>query len=62
VVILRRVAYTLLTLFRSVTQRLEEKRSMPWKELLRWVMRTLTGANASTVKDLRRREAVTAAT
>jgi hypothetical protein len=31
VAILRRIAYTLLTLFRSVTQRSDERRSAPWK-------------------------------
>lgn len=34
VAILRRIAYTLLTLFRSVTQRSDERRAMPWKELM----------------------------
>ena len=40
VLILRRVAYTLLTLFRSVTLRGWESRLMPWKNLLRWVYQT----------------------
>jgi len=31
--ILRRIAYTLLTIFRSVTQRSDERRSEAWKEL-----------------------------
>jgi hypothetical protein len=34
VAILRRIAYTLLTLFRSVTQRSDERRSAPWKRLM----------------------------
>lgn len=34
VAILRRTAYTLLTLFRSVTQRSDERRCMPWKQLI----------------------------
>lgn len=34
VAILRRMAYTLLTLFRSVTQRSNQKRALPWAELL----------------------------
>ena len=33
-VVLRRVAYTLLTLFRSVTQPSDENRLRPWKVLL----------------------------
>jgi len=34
VAILRRLAYTMLTLFRSVTQRSDERRDVPWKTLL----------------------------
>lgn len=33
VAILRRIAYTILTLFRSVTQRSDERRAAPWKKL-----------------------------
>jgi hypothetical protein len=32
--LLRRIAYTLLTLFRSVTQRSQERRAVPWKGLM----------------------------
>ena len=35
VMVLRRIAYDLLTWFRSVTQRSEDKRQVPWKTLLR---------------------------
>lgn len=38
VAILRRIAYTLLTLFRSVTQRSEKRRQVPWKRLMRDVL------------------------
>jgi len=34
VAILRRIAYTLLSLFRSVTQRSDERRATPWKTLM----------------------------
>lgn len=34
VAILRRIAYTVLTLFRSVTQRSDERRAMAWKDLM----------------------------
>lgn len=34
VALLRRIAYTLLTLFRSVTQRSDDRRVMPWKSLI----------------------------
>lgn len=39
-IVLRRIAFTLLTLFRSVTLRSEERRNMPWQTILRWVRRT----------------------
>jgi hypothetical protein len=45
VLLLRRIAYTLLTLFRSVTQRADHRRAMPWKRLLRWVHTTIVGAH-----------------
>jgi len=41
VAILRRIAYTLLALFRGVTQRSDERRAMPWKRLLRAIHRAL---------------------
>jgi hypothetical protein len=40
--ILRRIAYNLLSLFRSVTQRSDAKRKMPWKSLMNYVSLTLT--------------------
>ena len=55
VLVLRRIAYTLLTLFRSVTQRSEEKRGMPWRRLLGWVRDTLVGITDYEVAGLRRR-------
>jgi predicted transposase YbfD/YdcC len=41
VLVLRRIAYTMLALFRSVTLRSEEKRNMPWRDLLRSIYNTL---------------------
>ncbi len=38
VAILRRISYTLLSLFRSVTQRSQERRTIPWKRLMRDVL------------------------
>jgi hypothetical protein len=35
--ILRSIAYTLLTIFRSITQRSDERRSEPWRELFQGV-------------------------
>ena len=56
--ILRRIAYTLLTLFRSVTQRSEEKRQMPWTALLEWVRDTLIASSEATMTSLRHRKAL----
>lgn len=53
--ILRRIAFTLLGLFRSVTQRSEEKRSTPWRRVMKQVNNTLVGADERTVAGLRRR-------
>ena len=58
VAILRRTAYTLLTLFRSVTQRSDEKRQTPWAELFAWVRDTLIASTEATVASLRKRKAL----
>ena len=55
VLVLRRIAYTLLTLFRSVTQRSDERRGMPWRLLLGWVRDMLVGVTEAEVAGLRRR-------
>jgi hypothetical protein len=55
--VLRRIAYTLLTLYRSVTQRSEEKRQMPWKVLFELVRDTLIASTEATVASLRKRRA-----
>jgi hypothetical protein len=49
VLLLRRVAYNLLTLFRIVTQRSAEPRQESWKNLMRWAYHALI---AATNKDL----------
>lgn len=53
--ILRRIAYTLLGLFRSVTQRSDEKRETPWPRLMQLVRYTLVAGTESTVAKLRPR-------
>jgi hypothetical protein len=55
VLVLRRIAYTLLTLFRSVTQRSDEKRAMRWGHLLSWVRATLMAATEAQLEGLRDR-------
>jgi predicted transposase YbfD/YdcC len=57
VVLLRRIAYTLLSLFRSVTQRSEERRKTPWKDLMRDLYVALVSATAEQLAGLRSREA-----
>jgi predicted transposase YbfD/YdcC len=60
VLLLRRIAYTLLTLFRSVTQRSEDKRVIRWKALLRWVHSTLLAAHENDLEGLRPRKSLLA--
>ena len=55
VMVLRRIAYTLLALFRSVTLRSEEARSIRWRELVAWVYDTLIAATAEDLEELRQR-------
>jgi hypothetical protein len=61
VLLLRRIAYTVLALFRATTLRSEEHRTMRWKALLNWVRDVLVAATADIVTDLRLREAYAAA-
>lgn len=53
--VLRRIAYTLLSLFRTVTQRSEEKREVSWPRLMRQVRNTLIAGDERTVAQLRPR-------
>lgn len=54
-VLLRRIAYNLLTLFRGVTLRDELSRITPWKNVLSWFRLTLETAMDSDLKGLRAR-------
>jgi len=54
VAILRRIAYDLLTLFRSVTQRADSHRHVPWRSLMRNVHLTLVAATATDLAGMRR--------
>lgn len=58
VLILRRIAYTLLTIYRSVTQRSEERRQIPWRDLFEWVRDALIASTEATVESLRQRKAL----
>jgi hypothetical protein len=55
VAILRRLAYTLLTLFRSVSQRSDARRATPWLDLLRWFYNAVISASDLDVFALRAR-------
>ncbi len=54
VAILRRISYTLLSLFRSVTQRSQERRTVPWKRLMRDVLFALVTTTRQQLDGLRR--------
>ena len=56
VLLLRRIAYTLLALFRSVTLRSDESRATRWKDLLAWVRDALIAAAPEHTMSLRVRE------
>lgn len=53
VLVLRRIAYTLLTLFRSVTLRSEENRLKPWDDFIEWVRTMLIATTAEMLVGLR---------
>lgn len=56
VLVLRRIAYTLLALFRSVTQRSDDARAIRWGDLLRWVWATAVAATDAHLEALRPRK------
>jgi hypothetical protein len=60
VLVLRRIAYTLLALFRAVTLRSDEHRAMRWKALLVRVRDALVAATAESFAGLRAREVAAA--
>jgi hypothetical protein len=53
VAILRRIAYTILTLFRSVTQRSDERRHAPWKLLMLDLFTAFLTTNDDQIRGLR---------
>ena len=60
VLLLRRIAYTLLALFRA-SLRTEENRAMPWRDLMEWLRVTLVAATVEQTMNLRVRETCAAA-
>jgi len=61
VLLLRRMAYTLLALYRAVTLRAAGQRAMRWKALLAWVRDALVAAAPEHTMNLRVREGYAAA-
>jgi hypothetical protein len=61
VMLLRRIAFNLLALFRNVTQRAEERRLTPWRDLCRWVYNALIAAQPADLAGLRQRAPVATA-
>jgi hypothetical protein len=55
VMLLRRLVYTLMTLFKSVTQRSDENREMTWGELMAQIRDTLEWAQGKALEGLRPR-------
>jgi hypothetical protein len=60
VLLLRRIAYTLLALYRAVTLRSDERRAMRWKALLQSVRDVLIAATEEQLAGLRLHEAAAA--
>ena len=55
IVILRRIAYSLLAFYRAVTLRSEERRYPPWKDLLTRIFVAMVAATTDVVSGLRLR-------
>lgn len=54
VIVLRRVAYTLLSLWRGVTLRSDEQRTRPWRDVMRDILLAAVTATAEHLRALRR--------
>ena len=59
VMLLRRLAYNMLALFRSVTQRSELRRQMPWRDIIRSMYNTMMCLAESDLTGLRARSSTT---
>ena len=58
--LLRRLTYNLLAIYRAVTTRSERKRAQPWKELMQELYDALIRATQQQLEGLRRRTVATA--
>ena len=59
VMLLRRLAYNMLALFRSVSQRSELRRQMPWRDLIRAMYNAMISLSGSDLAGLRARPSTT---
>jgi hypothetical protein len=59
VMLLRRMGLNALALFRGVTQRADDKRQTPWRDVIRWFYNTLIAATERHLEGLRARSALT---
>jgi hypothetical protein len=55
VLMLRRIAYNILTLYRDVTQRAKDKRLTPWRDIIRWFYNAFISSMPAQLKDMRTR-------
>ena len=55
VMLLRRIAYTIVTLYRSITQRSDENRILPFRRIMKWIEDTLKWPNATELEGFRPR-------
>ena len=60
VMLLRRIAYNMLALFRSVSQRSQERRQTPWRDIIRRMYIMMIGADEADVSGLRARKGLAA--
>lgn len=58
VFVLRRIALSMLALFRSVTLRSDENRKTPWADLMRWIYNTVIAATEQHTAALRLRDEI----
>ena len=62
VIVLRRIAYTLLSLRRGVTLRSDEQRTRPWRDVMRDILLAAVSATAEHLRALRRHRLAPVAT
>ena len=62
VIVLRRIAYTLLSLWRGVTLRSAEQRTRPWRDVMRDILLAAVTATAEHLRALRRHRLAPVAT